>query len=142
MLRLPLSEKSIDQIAVGDHASFSRVMEAAVVDAYADLILDHSPLHVDDEYARTTPMGRRVVHGMLLSSHFSSIVGMLLPGRRALLSEVTSTYASPVFVGDRVTFSARVDQIDVQRATIRLTTLVLRGSKVCSHGEALVEVRQ
>ena len=142
MQRLPLSEKTIEQIAVGDYASFARVMEPALVDAYADLTLDHGPRHVDEAYAATTPAGRRVVHEALLGSHFSAIVGMLLPGRRSLPSEIKATYMSPVFVGDRVIFSARVEEVDVEGSTIKLATLVLRGSKVCAHGEIVAEVRR
>ena len=32
--------------------------------AYADLTGDHTPVHVDEEYAKTTPFGTRVAHGL------------------------------------------------------------------------------
>ncbi len=142
LARLPLSEGSIANHAVGDYVAFERTLDAALVDAYADLILDHSPLHVDETYAKTTTFERRVVHGMLLTSHFSSIVGMLMPGRNALLTSIENDYAKPVYVGDTVTFSARVVQVDTARSRLRLSCIVLRGHEVCARGMALVEVRR
>ena len=32
--------------------------------AYADLTGDHTPVHTDEEYAKTTPFGTRVAHGL------------------------------------------------------------------------------
>src|SRR4051812_2240587 len=32
--------------------------------AYADLTGDHTPVHTDEDYARTTPFGTRVAHGL------------------------------------------------------------------------------
>jgi acyl dehydratase len=39
------------------------VTEARVM-AYADLSGDHTPVHTDEAYARTTPFGTRVAHGL------------------------------------------------------------------------------
>jgi acyl dehydratase len=39
------------------------VTEARVL-AYADLTGDHTPVHTDEAYARTTPFGTRVAHGL------------------------------------------------------------------------------
>jgi len=139
---LPLSDATIDGIRTGDSVSFRRRMEPDLIEAYANLVLDHSPLHVDAEYAAQTPLGRRVVHGLLLTSHFSAVVGMLLPGRRALLSSVEAEYLIAVLAGDEVTFSARVDHVDVERAMVRLRCLVIRGHEVCTRGVAWVEVRR
>ncbi|MFC6670494.1 MaoC family dehydratase [Marinobacterium aestuariivivens] len=35
------------------------------INTYADLTGDFTPVHVDEEYARTTPFGTRVAHGLL-----------------------------------------------------------------------------
>ena len=39
------------------------VTEARVM-AYADLTGDHTPVHTDEAYAKTTPFGTRVAHGL------------------------------------------------------------------------------
>ena len=36
-----------------------------MINAYADLSGDHTPIHVDEEYARKSDFGTRVAHGLL-----------------------------------------------------------------------------
>ena len=45
-----------------------------MVEEFAALVGDYSPLHVDEEYARQTPFRRPIAHGMLVAAHFSTIV--------------------------------------------------------------------
>jgi len=54
-----------DECAVGDACEFGayEVTEARVL-AYAELTGDFTPVHIDEEYARSTPFGTRVAHGL------------------------------------------------------------------------------
>jgi 3-hydroxybutyryl-CoA dehydratase len=101
-------DRSYDSIQAGDEAGFSRVIDAAAVGAFAALTGDYNPLHMDDEYAAETQFGGRVAHGMLVASYFSTLVGMYLPGRRALFLSQDAHFAKPVRVGERITFHGRV----------------------------------
>ena len=54
-----------DDAKVGDECvSPSVTVTEAMVLAYAELTGDFTPVHVDEEYARTTPFGTRVAHGL------------------------------------------------------------------------------
>jgi acyl dehydratase len=59
------TEKYWDDAVVGDEciSPTYEVTEARVM-AYADLTGDHTPVHTDEAYARTTPFGTRVAHGL------------------------------------------------------------------------------
>jgi acyl dehydratase len=59
------TERYWDDAVVGDEcvSSTYEVTEARVM-AYADLSGDHTPVHTDEAYARTTPFGTRVAHGL------------------------------------------------------------------------------
>lgn len=61
-----MQERYWDECAVGDACETQAydVTEARVM-AYADLSGDHTPVHTDEAYARTTPFGTRVAHGLL-----------------------------------------------------------------------------
>ena len=61
---------------------------------FSDFTGDNNPLHTDENYANTTKFGKRVCHGMLLSSFFSRPVGMELPGKHALYFSVFKTEPS------------------------------------------------
>ena len=58
-------EKYWDDAVVGESCISPdyEVTEARVM-AYADLTGDHTPVHTDEDYARTTPFGTRVAHGL------------------------------------------------------------------------------
>jgi 3-hydroxybutyryl-CoA dehydratase len=77
-----------------------------------------NPLHVDEEFAAGTPFGRRVLHGMLTASIFSTMVGMLLPGTGAIYRSQTIRFLLPVHLDETVTAHFVVRSVD--RAKHRL----------------------
>lgn len=92
----------LKDISVGDAAFFSRMFTQEDVLAFARLSGDKNPLHLDEAYARTTRFGQRLVHGMLVGSLCSALVGMYLPGKRCLYLSQTLLFRKPVFIGDTV----------------------------------------
>ena len=97
-----------EAINVGDEAAFHRVIGEDELQAFARLTGDWNPLHMDAGYASGSRFGERVVHGMLVASFFSTLVGMYLPGRRALFLSQQVKFAHPVKVGEGLTFRGRV----------------------------------
>ena len=58
-------ELYFDEIKVGDKGiSPTYVFTEARINAYAELTGDFTPVHIDEEYAKTTPFGTRVAHGL------------------------------------------------------------------------------
>lgn len=58
-------EKYWDDAAEGDRCvSPSYVVTEARINAYAELTGDYTPVHIDEDYAKTTPFGTRVAHGL------------------------------------------------------------------------------
>jgi len=78
---------TIDDFHPGQHVMLSKTFTEDDVRRFIEITGDVNPLHVDDDFARCTRFGRRVLHGMLTASIFSTMVGMLLhqavPGFRA-----------------------------------------------------------
>ncbi len=55
-----------DDAKVGDRGVSPTVtISGAMIDTYADLSGDHTPLHVDEEYAKKSHFGGRVAHGLM-----------------------------------------------------------------------------
>lgn len=55
-----------DDATVGDECVTPSVtVTEHMINTYADLTGDHTPVHIDEAYARTTPFGTRVAHGLL-----------------------------------------------------------------------------
>ena len=59
-------ERYYEEAKVGDECvTPSITVTAAHIDTYADVSGDHTPLHVDEEYAKKSHFGARVAHGLL-----------------------------------------------------------------------------
>lgn len=62
----PGPERYWDDAKVGDKgASPTVTITGAMIDTYADLSGDRTPLHVDEEYAKKSHFGGRVAHGLM-----------------------------------------------------------------------------
>jgi acyl dehydratase len=83
MTKSPL-EYNFEDLFVGQKANFLKKIDETLVNDFAKISGDFNPLHMNEEYASTTNFGKRVCHGMLLTSFFSQLVGMYLPGRNSL----------------------------------------------------------
>ena len=110
-----ISELTFDQIDIGASKEFQIIITDSMVDDFAKISGDFNPLHVDEEYAKSTKFGKKLVHGMLLASFLSRMVGMYLPGKNALYSSQTLEFHNPCIIGDKITVSGKV--IDKSEST-------------------------
>lgn len=104
--------KRIEDFEVGQHASFTKTFTEDDVQRFIEITGDVNPLHVDESFAAGTPFGRRVLHGMLTASIFSTMVGMLLPGTGAIYRSQTIRFLLPVHIDETVTAHFVVRSID------------------------------
>jgi acyl dehydratase len=102
----------IEDFEPGQHISFSKTFTEDDLRRFIEITGDVNPLHVDDEFASNTPFGRRVLHGMLTASIFSTMVGMLLPGTGAIYRSQTLKFLLPVHLDETVTAHFVVRSVD------------------------------
>jgi 3-hydroxybutyryl-CoA dehydratase len=69
----------------------------------AGLIGDFNPHHVDDEYAKGTRFGTRILHGMVTSAMMGAPVGMHFHGTAIAYLEHAARFKAPVRAGDTLT---------------------------------------
>jgi 3-oxoacyl-[acyl-carrier protein] reductase len=131
-----------DDVELGAVFAIERTFTADDVRAFARVSGDFSPLHVDADFAAQTEFGGCVVHGMLLAAMFSQIVGMRVPGRRALYLGQDLTFRRPVMVGETVRASAKVtSKNDATRVLVLHTEIRSADDRVVASGTARVKVR-
>ena len=105
----------IEDFEPGQRASFTKTFTEEDVRRFIEITGDRNPLHVDDAFAAQTQFGRRIIHGMLTASLFSTMVGMLLPGTGAIYRSQTIRFLLPVYLGDTVTAHFLVRSVDRAR---------------------------
>ena len=98
-------------LSTGISYSFRVSVTAQMMDQFAALSGDANPLHTERDFALSCGYRDRVVYGMLTASFYSTLVGMYLPGRYALLQEVDASFIAPVFPGDELTVFGEVTAI-------------------------------
>ena len=131
-----------EDIELGAAFALERTFTQDDVRAFAEVSGDFSPLHIDEAYAASTEFGRCVVHGMLLGALCSQLVGMQIPGRRALYLGQELTFRRPVCVGETVRVMARVTaKNDATRVLVLQTEVRGSDDRVVASGYARVKVR-
>jgi len=103
--------KCVDEIKVGDSASFTRTISEHDVMRFADITGDHNPIHTDEEYASRTRFGRRLAHGPLIASLVAPVLGMKLPGMGTIAVSQTLRYLAPVYIGDSITVTIIASEV-------------------------------
>ncbi len=125
---------------VGDKASISKAFTAEEVEQFARLSLDANPLHLDEAAAAESIFGRRVVHGALVSSLFSALLGMKLPGEGTIYLGQKSSFKAPVYLDEEITATVEVTEIREAKGIAKLaTTAVNSVGKTVIEGEAVVK---
>ena len=93
---------------IGLSHSFNVTITHEMMDQFCSLSGDINPLHTDTEFAMAHGFSDRVVYGMLTASFYSTLIGVYLPGRYALLQTVHTAFIAPVFSGDTLNIFGEV----------------------------------
>ncbi len=99
-----------EQVEVGDrwHSQSRTVTETDVVN-FAGMTGDFNPLHVDHKFARGTPFGRPIAHGLL---GLSLVAGLgsnsPLMHTTAFMRVVEWKFLHPIYIGDTVSVITEV----------------------------------
>lgn len=115
---------TIEQLKIGDSASFTKTVTETDVVMYAGITGDLNPAHVDAEYAKGGMFGQRIAHGMLSAGFISSVLAMQLPGPGSIYLGQELKFVKPVFIGDTVTATATVAEIIAERGRVKMQTVV------------------
>lgn len=103
--------RTFDQFELGEVITTARrtITEADIVN-FAGLAGDYNPLHTDEEFARETPFGTRIAHGMLVASIATGLANQLgvFEGTTLALMEQTVRYKGAVRPGDTIHLELRV----------------------------------
>jgi acyl dehydratase len=128
-------------LKVGNRASLSKAFTEKDVIQFANISTDTNPIHLDKNFAADSVFGQRVVHGMLIASLFSALVGVKLPGEGTIYLGQSLNFKAPVFIGEQVTASVEILKIREDKPIVTLGTLCINSEgQTVVDGEAVVKV--
>ena len=135
---LPVGTICIEDLEIGMTRSLSKTVSDRMIELFAEVSSDRTPVHLDDAYAQDTIFEGRIAHGMLTAGLISAVIGEQLPGHGTVYLSQTLKFMAPVRPGDRVTASVSVAAIDHSRRRVTLDCACRVGDRVVLKGEALV----
>ena len=114
-------------VSVGDQVSFAKTVGESDVYLFAGITGDFSGNHVDEEFMKRSVYGRRIAHGVLLVGYMSTCSTMMIAkasgtavGRDPGLARLRPhPLPGAVFIGDTVTVTYRIAEIDPERRRSR-----------------------
>ncbi len=120
-----MTGKTVQEIQVGDRAELTHAFTEADVASFAQVSGDKNPAHLDEAYAQTTMFKTRIVHGMLVASLFSALLGTQLPGLGTIYTGQTLKFTKPVHLGEQLTASITVKEVITEKNRVILDCLVV-----------------
>lgn len=111
---------TINELVVGQAEVIKRRFTEEDVLTFANTSGDKNPAHLDEEYAKGTIFKSRIVHGMLVASLFSAILGTKLPGLGSIYTNQTLKFTKPVYLGEEITATVTVKDINKERNRVIL----------------------
>lgn len=129
-----------DQVDVGFTAEMNVQVTDKMVRQFADMSGDHNPIHLDDEYAKTTRFGRRIAHGMIVGALFSRALNETM-GQGGVYLAQSMKFVNPVFIDDMITIKMTVTGLRKEKgiATVE-TTAIKQNGDICVKGDAVIMI--
>ena len=114
------------------------------INRYAEVSQDFNPIHIDEDFARKTPAGGTIAHGMLILAYVSQMMTAAF-GRNWLTGgRLSVRFRIPARPGDTVKATGKIAKIDKIREETLVNCRVLcnnqKGESIIT-GEAQVKVR-
>jgi len=136
----PLNGYDIEDLSTGMTATFAKTITEADIVLFAGASGDNNAVHINQEFAATTPFKSRIAHGMLTASVISAAIANKLPGPGTIYLRQTLEFKAPVRAGDTVRANVTVRELLKDKKLVWLNTVCTVKDTVVITGEALVKV--
>ncbi len=130
----------LEDLEIGMSASTEKTISAADVATFAQISGDDNPIHVDEEYAKNSAFGKRIVHGMFSAALISAVAGTKLPGYGGVYLSQELKFRKPIFIDDTVVTKLTIEDINQRRGRVTMKTEVFVKDVLVVSGEAIYMV--
>ncbi len=127
-----LENTPFDELKIGDTASNEHTLTAKDLILFAAASGDYNPIHLDEDYAATTPFKQCIAHGAWTASLISAAIAMRMPGPGTVYFGQNFKFLRPAYVGDILTVSLEITAKNEQNKHVNITCSVInqKGKKL------------
>ena len=110
-------------VKVGDKVSFAKTVGETDIYLFAGITGDFSVNHVNEQYMARSKYGKRIAHGALIVGYMSTCSTMMIEQCQGTAQNETPVslgydkvrFLGPVFIGDTVTLTYTIAEVDSQK---------------------------
>ena len=126
---------------IGTKDSVTKTISETDVYLFAGISGDFNPVHVNRVEAKKSVFSKQIVHGILVGSLLSNVIGMKLPGPGTIYMEQNLKFLKPVYIGDTITACAEISEIiNETKNILRLfTKCINQNNELVVDGYAVVK---
>ena len=82
------------------------------ISLYAEASRDFNPIHIDEDFAKKTPLGGTIAHGMLILAYVSEMMSAAFGQNWLAGGKLSVRFKAPARPGDNLTVSGRISRIE------------------------------
>ncbi|HBO81330.1 MAG TPA: (R)-hydratase [Cupriavidus sp.] len=127
-----------EDLQLGMTASYAKTITETDIELFATASGDNNAIHLDEDFAKTTPFGGRIAHGMLTASVISAALASRLPGPGSIYLSQNLRFRAPVKPGETVHVTVTVTDLQPEKRRVALSTVCMVQDKVVVDGDALI----
>ena len=132
----------LEDLETGMESIYAKTVTDSDIVMFADVSGDTNPVHLDEAFAKLTPFGERIAHGMLSASFISTVFGTQMPGPGCIYLSQSLRFKAPVKIGDRVEARVCIKEIVADKRRVIFDTSCWVGDKMVLEGEAALMVNR
>jgi 3-hydroxybutyryl-CoA dehydratase len=124
-------ERAAEGLQIGDSFRTSRTLTNEDLLRFAEVSRDYNPVHFDDRFAQARDFAAPICHGLLAASLVTELGGQIA----WLASSMTFRFKGPVYVGETVTCTLEVTEIDQNGRAKASATIVKEDGTIVIEAE-------
>ncbi len=134
-----MAKNKIENLEVGQYYEQEFVVTEEMGEEFAKISKDFNPIHLDEKAAAQTRFKKKIVHGMLMASYISGIIGNEFPGEGSVYMGQNLSFRGPVYYNNKVIVRVEVTEINLEKKRLKLsTTCRNENEELLILGDALV----
>lgn len=123
---------------VGFKSSITVQITDKMVRQFAEMSGDFNPIHLDDDFAKTTRFGRRIAHGMIMGALISRSLNEKIGSGGVYLAQ-SLKFVQPVFIDDTVTIEIAITGLRKEKGIATVETIGKKHTgETVVKGEAII----
>ncbi len=114
------------------------------INLYAEASRDFNPIHINEEFAKSTPLGGTIAHGMLILAYVSQMMTNFFGKDWLVGGRLNVRFKAPARPGDIITVQGKIEKIqnEEEQAIINCDVLCSnQNGETVITGEATVRIK-